>query len=208
MRTATRAPAPVRVVFDGQSLNLVPIDHPELSFPARVMAGRGIPWHNAAVSGVGWAWLAGDASTRLFPQARARVGCTDILVMQGGQTDIFLNHTGAEVYDLAVDYAIAARSAGFDKVILTTMPAMGPTTGSPPVPTAPQWAEALAHNVLVRSNSGGFDGVADLYQGALTDATNPTYYMGDRLHFVAAGAQVAANIIAPVLDVVLDSISP
>lgn len=201
-----RGPAPVRVVFDGQSLNYTPAA--PYNVPTRVMSGRHIPWTSVGIGGNGWFDLATTAATRLFPQVRDIAGCTDILIMNGGQGD-FLNaapsgqQSGATCYSRAVSYANAARAAGFDKIIITTHPAMGPDmlgTGRP----TPLEATSLAdYNTLVLANSGGFDAIADTSVAPLNDATNTTYFDIDRLHFLAPGAQAAADIISIQLDIIL-----
>lgn len=204
-----RAPAPIRIVFDGQSLCNVPVAPHNM--PTYLMNNRFIPWVNVAISGNGWLDLAATAESRLFPYARNRSGCTDILIMCGGQGDILNGppdgqQTGAVAYARAIDYSNAARAAGFNYVFITTMSAIGPDvlgTGRP----SPTEAQGMQdYNTLVLANSGGFDAVADISLPPLDDATDMEYFALDRTHYVAAGAKAAADLMAPALDDLLNAI--
>lgn len=204
-----RAPAGIRVVFDGQSLCNVPVAPHNM--PTFLMNNRFIPWVNVAISGHGWLDLTPSAETRLFPYARNRAGCTDILVMCGGQGDLFNaapdgQQTGAVAYARAIDYANAARSAGFDYVLITTMSAVGPDVLGTGRPSPSELQGMVDYNVLVLANSGGFDAVADISVSPLDDATNTDFYHIDRTHYVAEGAKAAAELIAPALDNLLGSV--
>src|SRR5690606_37558724 len=110
---------PWRVVFDGQSHTNDP--PPPTSYPPRLMSGRGIPWANVAINGTSWSMLldggtnaveveVAPASERLHPLAGYTTAT--ILVMSGGQQDIFDGDTGEQVYADAAAYAEAARAAG------------------------------------------------------------------------------------------------
>ena len=72
----------VVVVFDGQSLNRVPVP----DYPALVMQGiEGADAENIAVNGASWNVLAEDAATRRDPLAD---GGQSILVLVGGTSDV------------------------------------------------------------------------------------------------------------------------
>ena len=212
-----RNSAPVRVVFDGQSHNSwPPAELPPGTpwadgigpYPNRLMRYMvGVPWYNAALGGHGWGSLTADASTRLHPQARNRDGCTDVLIMSGGQGDIYQDDcTGAQVYARAVAYAQAARGAGFQYVLVTTMPAFGPGGSIDPTPDMLQ--ARIDHNTLMMADAGNdWDGVADWHSHpALADATNTTYFENDFVHFKPAAADVAAFIVEPILRELVNSL--
>ena len=200
---AVRSPAPVRVVWDGQSQLRTPVASPDLYIPARVMFGTGVPWHNASVAGTGWEHGTGasdpgldaDADTRLFPQARNRSGCDDVLVLSGGQHDAIwavtdeLTDPGLVAYDALVTYADAARAAGFTYVIATTMPAIA---------SVPVQAAFDQHNAALLADESNFDATVDIAVGDLDDAGS-AYFIGGGIHLSAAGAQAAADLISPVL---------
>jgi lysophospholipase L1-like esterase len=200
MAARLRLPAPIRVVFDGQSHNETPA--PPNSIPDFLMHGRAIPWVEVAVGGAGWDELDPTQAARLFPQVRS--GLTDVLIMNGGQGDVLdLGYTGAQAYTAAVDYKNAAVAAGFDAVLITTQPAFA--AGVYPI-TGPMLTARAAYNALVLANSGGFDAVADISVDPLDDATDTTYFQFDRLHLTAVGAEAAADLIAPALDALLASL--
>lgn len=204
-----RVAAPIRIVFDGQSMNNVPAVPNNM--PTYLMNGRKIPWSNVAISGYGWQDLTPTAATRLFPQARNKMGCIDILIMCGGQGDI-LNQTpngqqsGATTYTRAIAYANAARGAGFHYILTTTMPAIGPDVLGTGRPNATEQQAIQDYNDLTIANSGGFDAVADISIAPLNNATNSTYFDIDRTHFKVDGAKVAAALIAPTLNSLLEAL--
>lgn len=193
-RAQVRAPAPVRVVFDGQSMNWFPF--PPYNMPTFAMSGTQIPYEIVAVSGTGWSELQDTIATRVHPQARNRDGCVDILVMNGGQSDILdTSLTGAELYDVVVDYATSAKAAGFTHVILATLPDMGADVqGDVGRPTEAEYQVIADFNELAIANSGEFDAVVDISSPPFDDAENPIYYRAeDRLHWTVTGAQEAAT---------------
>lgn len=207
-RVAAQGPAgPWRVVFDGQSHNLLPgnvepappweaISGPEhLNYPSRLMAGRGIPWTNVAIGGASWTTLATTAATRLWPIAGTATAT--ILVMVGGTNDITDGDTGAQAYADAVSYAEAARTNGFGPIIAGTIPGAASLNAS-------HETQRQSHNALLLANGdGAFDYVVDFDATALADWTDPVYYFTDEIHWVAAGAQLAAETVAPYLDAAL-----
>ena len=214
MKSGIRSSADARIVFDGQSHNRwPPAELPPGTpwadgigpYPNRLMrlvhaTGAVIPWHNAAEGGHGWGDLALDAATRLHPQARNLVDCLDILIMSGGQGDIYNDFcTGAQVYDRAVAYAEAARAAGFDLVLATTMPAFGPGGSIDPTPDMLQ--ARIDHNTLLMADAeGAFDVVIDWHtHPVLADATDLTWWEADRVHMKPATADLAASLVAPAI---------
>lgn len=197
-----RGPAPVRIVFDGQSMNVWPpawLYDGAGPYPARLMARHGgVPSATVAISNTSWAALTTTAVTRRDPHARNRQGCTDVLVMSGGQSDIGTGTSGAATYALAAAYADAARGAGFGVVICTTNPAFDPfLDGS-------QQAQTDAYNAAVTADAlGAFDAVADCHSGVLGDGTDPAYFELDRVHLRPYGAAAMAARVAAVLDPIL-----
>lgn len=205
-RAPFRLPAPVRIVFAGQSHNeWPPVGYGDDlgPYPNRLMRMpnlAGVPWHNAAHGGRGWNDLAATFTEDVGVQARNRVGCTDVLIMSGGQSDIYEDDkTGADVYDLACDYADTARAAGFTMIMATTMPAFGP--GGSINPDAGMLQARVDHNTLLMADpAGSFDVLIDWHtHPALADATDTTYFEADRVHFTPGGADVAAHLVAAAL---------
>lgn len=194
-RTRLRPPAPLRVVFDGQSMLTVPAPPDDVATLA--MAGLGVPWHNAAEAGSGWYEHLADTAEHLAPQAR--LAHDDLLVLWGGQADILDDapvgqQTGAATFQRLVDYATAAAGEGFDALLIVTCPAIGPDVLGTGRPT-PTEAQALVdYNALIVST---FDpgSVVRCDTAPFDDATDTTYFAADRTHLTAAGAAVAAGRI-------------
>ena len=214
MKSGIRRSADLRIVFDGQSHNRwPPAELPPGTpwadgigpYPNRLMLRYlpGVPFHNAAEGGHGWGDLAVDAATRLWPQARNRDGCLDVLIMSGGQGDIYNdNCTGQQTYDRAVAYAAAAYDAGFSGVLATTMPAFGPGGSIDPTPDMLQ--ARVDHNTLLMADAeGAFDGVIDWHSHPiLADATDTDWWETDRAHMKPATADLAASLVAAALGLV------
>ncbi|MGQ0832564.1 MAG: hypothetical protein ACT4OV_12895 [Microthrixaceae bacterium] len=182
---------PWRLVFDGQSLNNLP--EPPESFPSLVMAALRTPGRSVAVSTLSWTNLALTADRRLFPQAA--LAERTILVMQGGQADLAGEHdSGRELYDQEVAYAEAARSAGFDIIVGTTIPPARLLFSG----TA-HTERVIANELLLADPLGAFDAVVDLAgDPRLADPKGPAF-AADGVHFSATGARVAADLIGPVV---------
>lgn len=163
------------LVFDGQSLNGVP--GPRASYPSKLLARLDPQPERVDVwtKGRSWADLDTDAPTRLHPLAAD--GRQTILLMCGGQSDLLGGADGAELLDLELGYAAAARNAGFGHIVVFTV-----------VPSTAYSIHAddarRAHNQMLLEHRGGvFDRVIDLAgMDGLSDPSNRTYYM-DGLHW-------------------------
>ena len=182
-----------RVVFIGQSLNLVPFGS---TYPDQLMASfPKVPYTNSAVGGAAWNGLTKVREFQVKPWAtRAAVS---ILIMNGGTTDIAVGATGADTYAAMGSYATWATSNGYDYVIGTTIT---PDTAF----SGPQETERLACNTAIMADASNyFDAQVDfMTDSRLTDAADTTYYTGG-IHWTAAGAGVAASVMKPTLASVL-----
>ena len=156
--------------------------------------GKGLSlWsRNVAVGSAAWHDLALTAVDRLFPYGG--VALSTALVMNGGQSDLWDGESGAQVYAEEVAYAAAARAAGFDVVVAITI--------CPGQYSEAEEAARLEHNdLLLADASGGFDAVVDVAAlPELADPTDLTYYDALGIHWTEAGAQIAADALAPVLQ--------
>lgn len=202
---AVRSPAPRRVVFDGQSQLLTPLDGRMV--PEQTMTGTKIPFHNAAIAGVGWEvdtdpaggpGLDASASTRLFPQIRHDPELEDVLVLLGGQGDALYAISqatpdpGEVAFDALVNYATAARAAGFSEIIACTWPSIG----NPTV----QAAYTVHNGLLLADNSGTFDAVVDIEVGDLAVPGSDAFLPADVLgHLSEYGASLVAAALRPVV---------
>lgn len=213
MNVAARVPEWC-VVFDGQSLNVVPpgVD----GYPAKVMAGRSSAYVPAALSAVGassWTTLAQSRALRINPHADAAPNT--VLVMMGGTFDVvFEADTGAQLYADHKTYAEAAKAAGFDKVVVLTIT---PTTD---MGVNQNNRRRAGNDLLIGNADAVFDAVVDVAcdstlsdpgapqdgttfygSGLLSDPSNTTYY-SDGVHFTNTGAQACADDVAPALTFV------
>lgn len=176
----------MQLVFDGQSLNLMPVGN---TYPALLMVGRVGAWAAVAISAASWTTLATTRTARLGQLGRA---CTpSVLVMCGGTTDLTDGDSGATVCADMESYATAARALGFDYVVACTIT---PSIGF----TGPQETQRLAANVAIRA-SAGFDAVADLVADSRLATITGTYY-ADGIHWTAAGAAAAAETVGVAVD--------
>jgi hypothetical protein len=184
------------VVFDGQSLNQVPAGH---SYPETTMGTYqpAVPWFNVAVGGASWTQL---TATRAQRFARIPGYGYGIWVGCGGTTDLAVElDNGATLYANYWAYSDAARAAGFSYIIATTI------TPSTTFDATMETNRVAANALILADASNKFDAVCDFAADPrLDDPSDTTYYTGG-LHFTAAGADVAAELMAPVLAAALPS---
>lgn len=195
--------SPYGIVFDGQSLNLIPGSN---TYPMQMMAelefdGYPLPWANVARGGASWTELTNGtdlypaAPLRLYP--RANIGLQTVLVLCGGTSDIFTEgDTGAEIYADMELYADNARGAGFDFVVAQTItPYNGISAGQ-------ETARDDANARILADAGNAFDDTVNLTTDP--DMENPlsSYYV-DGTHWTETGAGVAADLTRPVVAALL-----
>lgn len=187
-----------RVVFDGQSLNVVP--GPVTTFPYRTMRYYpNVPYslNDVAVSGTSWTVLNANAPQRVDPLAS--LAPFTILNMCGGTSDLWAPelNDGPTVYADMVAYANARRTAGFDYVIAVTI---APSTTF----DATQESNRVSANSLIMADaSNAFDAQVD-FAGIpqLTDPNNTTYYF-DGTHYTGPATILCAAALAPAMGTAL-----
>lgn len=183
-----------RVLFIGQSLNLVPNGN---TYPMQLMNGSfpKVPYTNSAIGGAAWNGLVKVRNYMVLPWV-AVSGYT-VLIMNGGTTDLAVGATGADCYAGMGEFSTWAKANGFDWIIGTTITPSTTFTG-------PQETQRLAGNTLILADASNyFDSEADLMSDSrLTNPADTTYY-ADGTHFTATGAGVAASVVQPVLASVL-----
>ena len=185
-----------RVIFDGQSLNAAPIGN---SYPLKLMTGpyKGVPWKNVPIAGTSWTVLANTVADRTWPHAiRARWA---ILCLCGGTSDLQApeSNDGPTVYSDMSAYANGCRTAGFDYIIATTI------TPSTVFLTSEETARQAANTAIIGNSGAPFNAVVDFAADSrLSNPADTTYYT-DGLHWTIAGAQVAADLMAPALAIAL-----
>jgi hypothetical protein len=177
-------PVPV-VVCDGQSLNNYPTTVGSFPDLLATSLGSDAVVLNQAHDGLSWTTLSTDASLRVdhYPALYVR----SILLMTGGQSDLAEFDTGRKVYLDFVEYAAARRAAGYDAVIVATIPTSAHYT-------APMESARLECNDQLRASTE-FDGLAD-FDRAMPDTTDPDVFE-DFLHLSAGGAIIAHDLFLP-----------
>lgn len=200
-QASVRAPStpPVRLIFDGQSHNIVPFP-PILGqpYPWHLTRGRGVPWGVVAVSGSSWTVLLTDIDERLYPTLGHAT--TTVLLMSGGSSDVVDGDTGAQIYTDHVTYADLARTADPTiKIIACTL------LGSTGFAIDSREARRLDFNTLLLADADdAFDAIADV-DAAFVAIYGAAYWsntsvLWDGLHMTNAAAVVYADTVAPVLD--------
>ncbi len=187
---------PAALVFDGQSLNLIPFGQWGTNgFPQRVAAGLGLPWENPSIGGKDWDTLQQDAATRTY--IYGKFAAKTILVMNGGTSDVQLGDSGAQVYTDMSTFADGARTAGFSKVCALTITKF---TG---IPGGQDTQRIAANSAIMADASSKFDAKVDVANDVnLADPSNTTYYV-DGLHWTSTGAAVAASLVIPAVRALL-----
>lgn len=178
------------IVFDGQSLNLVP--NAAQSFPTKTMA-TGIThtaWYNAAITATSWTQRAVDAAERVDKRLRSvpTTGICTLFDTAGTRNIAALNQDAATAFAEAAAYWADRRTAGFDLIVASTLAPSTSFVGDEP-------AEMAAFNNLLRAAVGDeIDALADWDTiPEATDATNTTYFP-DGTHL----SDALTTLIAPV----------
>lgn len=182
---------------DGQSLLRFPETPPGQTMPdylAALLAPQGIKVSNVAHSAISYSGLLPDLTSR---DGNAKIARTTLTILVGGFSDVWLeNNAGTVVYADMGRYADAKRALGYTYVIGTTI-----TPASDSVWFAQaqkdKWTDA---NVLILADANSkFDTVIDLAgTPGLDDPDDLTYY-ADGLHWTAAGAELAADTVYPII---------
>lgn len=186
---------PTFVVFDGQSLLLLPGGG--VTLPAVLMASfPGVKRNNRAVGSTSWTALAADVAQRRNPYLK--IGVRTVLYLLGGQSDLATElDSGATVAADQAAYATSARAVKSGLYVIgTTIP---PSTAY----TAPMETARLAANTAILAGAGTtYDAVVDLANTAgLTDPAGSGY--SDGLHFSALGCDLAAAASVPAMTTAL-----
>jgi len=124
----------------------------------------------------------------------------NVLKIFAGTNDVKNNVTGANTWASAVSEMQAARTTGFQKILVATMLPRGDFTGA-------QEAERQAFNDLVRANwqtyaDGLLDYAADPMMGAAGATSNLTLF-SDGVHPTEYGDSLLAAIDAPKIKVMI-----
>jgi hypothetical protein len=194
--------APARVVCVGNSANNWPPATPENwfieplppvpSLPERLCSPLGVPFATVCRGGQGWSDLLADEAflAEVASQPRHLSGALDVVVMNGGQSDVWYElHTPEEGYAFAVEFAAWLRGVGFDRVVGVTFPSVPED-----VMTLETWEATV--ELYASDPDEAFDSIA-LAHLALPDCYDSTFYASDDLHLNAVGRDRHAGAIRP-----------
>lgn len=191
-----RGPVALRIITEGQSLLNSPSYEGDIfgrslgwhlmrSITPALFGGKGFAHRNVAISGTSLTVLRTTAEERVFNQAGRDLQTG--LLMCYGTSDILGGDTGLALYNEAIEYGNAAKSAGIDWVVPTTV--VGNTLN-----TTPQNNARLDHNELLVNHVGEpfTDGIIDLEVSPLTEWSNVFYYW-DGTHGTGEWAKIVAQ---------------
>lgn len=185
---------PARVVFDGQSLNLIG------QYPPKLMAQfPGVDWVNEAIGSQPWQTLSAWAQR---VDRWANTALYTIYMMNGGSSNIFLNaiEPGTTAAAREATMAQGRKAAGFDYVLNITLTPYGGSTGATE-------AERITFNNVRKANTTDWSACVDLNLiPESRDPTNTTYYDALQLHWKPALGQLIANAVAPQLSAILSAV--
>lgn len=183
------------IMFDGQSLNLLPARpdrYPDYAMRIVRAATTDVRAFVVADGSEAWSELDDDLPTRVLHIAtRASWSC---VVMQGGQTNLLGGQTGANLYTVVSSYAATLRAGGVDKVVYTTIPPSEAYDGD-------MEDERVAHNAVALDDdpypAGPFDAVVDTASAVALGVGD--FSDDPELHLSVPGAVKFAAPVGPVL---------
>jgi hypothetical protein len=197
--------------MDGQSLNILP--GPAVCVGSQLKGSLPntaiVNYNTVAIGSTSWAELSQTQTSRSNRHAHSTA--LPILSMAlGGTSDVLSSDTASTIYTTIKTYALAAKSAGFSKVLVGTIT---PSTG---FSGAQDTKRKSANDLIIGNADSAFDAVCDLasdsslsnpgaphsgttYYGSgnLSNPANTTYYNADGLHFKTAGCIDAAASLLP-----------
>lgn len=187
------------IIFDGQSFNYAPLGGAR-TYPLRTWdrLPSGLAVAVVGISATSYSTRAGTVASRVDPLLKN--AAVVVIVDAGGPTDLGVDSlTAAQTLAASEAYADARRSINPNvKLIELTV-----TPGTTLYVEGTENAERLAYNDLLRANvHGKFDRIADIAAiPGLADPAGVNY--SDGLHPSAAGCDLMAALIAPLILEVL-----
>jgi lysophospholipase L1-like esterase len=196
---AVEAPAqvPGQIVADGDSMTAGFGLDPSEFYPTVLENSIDAAWDvaNTAVTGRNIQQMI-DAAPASVDVLYGGSGQTNIVVILGGSNDVATGTSSSTILSRLATYVSDRRavgwSSGTSRVAFGTIPPNGGLSGA-------QETVRQTVNTALRANAGGIYGdilVDFAADPRLDDALDTTYYFeGDRLHWTAAGAAVAAELV-------------
>lgn len=198
MSAAKIAAAHFGVIFDGQSLNGIPISPGSVNaYPPKMMSTRpnGVfvqPW----LGGHAWAQLDDSFAERCA--AYCRMSPITFYIMVGGTTDYGVGAAGATVYANEGIMANLAKASNPNIIVINTT-----TTPSVAISGTNETNRVAGNALTLADASNYFNAVVDLATKPELDDPNDTTYYSDGTHWKIAGCTAAAGYIGAVLDTYL-----
>jgi hypothetical protein len=179
------------VVFDGQSFNTLPSG--PTGYPPMLMNYfPNVSWRNPSKSATEWDDLSRRASQEAWTWP-SQVGFA-ILIMNGGTSDVSVGDSGQLIYDDQKAYALAARAAGYDRILTVTI--LPSTSFNGTMNTN----RTTGNTKLLTNADGAFDGVADFAGDSRMQNPADTNYYSDGTHPAAPlGVGVEVELTLPFL---------
>ena len=143
------------------------------------------------ISAIGGSVVSAMAARAAVVNAKIISGYTNYLCVWIGYNNAAVSTT-QQIFDAIKAYCIAAKAAGWSKIVLCTeIDAV--TTG---------WtAKYQALNVLIKADNSFYDVLADLGARAeLQDNTNLTYYSADHIHPNDVGFDIVRGVVQAALQ--------
>jgi lysophospholipase L1-like esterase len=178
------------VVCDGDSMTAGFGLQPSEFYPTVLATSLGGAWtvDNTAVTGRNIQQMI-DAAPASVDTQYGNPGSNTVVIL-GGSNDVATGTSAATILSRLATYTSARRGVGW-RVFVGTIPPNGSLSGA-------QETARQTVNSTIRSNLATYgDGLVDFAADSrLDDALDTTYYFeGDRLHWTAAGAAAAAELV-------------
>jgi lysophospholipase L1-like esterase len=194
---APAAQVPGDIVCDGDSMTAGFGLQPSEFYPTVLANNIDAAWDvtNTAVTGRNIQQMI-DAAPASVDVLYGGSGQTNIIVILGGSNDVATGTSSSTILSRLATYVSDRRavgwSSGTSRIAFGTIPPNGGLSGA-------QETVRQTVNTALRANAGGIYGdilVDFAADPRLDDALDTTYYFeGDRLHWTAAGAAVAAELV-------------
>jgi lysophospholipase L1-like esterase len=188
---------PGQIVCDGDSMTAGFGLQPSEFYPTVLANSIDAAWDvaNTAVTGRNIQQMI-DAAPASVDVLYGGSGQTNIVVILGGSNDVATGTSSSTILSRLATYVSDRRavgwSSGTSRIAFGTIPPNGGLSGA-------QETVRQTVNTALRANAGGIYGdilVDFAADSRLDDALDTTYYFeGDRLHWTAAGAAVAAELV-------------
>lgn len=194
----TLLPTVNRIIFDGSStIAGLGLSNPSTQrITAQVIGKLGTSWHeiNQGISGEILSTIAANALSTTGIKRQTRLQ-RDWAMVSAGTNDLEAGATAATVYNSLTTYCNTLKALGF-MVIVTTLQTQNRGAGFE--------TERVSFNSTLRANFAFADILVDFGADSRFDTptkyANTTFYQGDQIHWTAAGAAGAADLVVSAIS--------